>query len=291
MTMRRLAKCARTPRGGVLFPPHDPQRQETLEQVHQSPRLFGVNKSRWTLGLLSQTCPPVQGLSESGVWRRLKKWNLSFRRTRAHITSPDEHYRQKLAYLGRVRQLAAHGECVLLYGDEHTFYRQPLAAQTWHEQGGAGAGQPRCTRSPKSDTKRRSMAALNARTGNARTGRVIWHGGSRSRVGQLCVFLKKLRQAHADERVVLVWDNWPVHLHEKVLECAHEQRIELVFLPTYSPWLNPIEKLWKWLKADVLTAHRHSFSWEQLRHEVEEFLNRFHIPSVDLLRYCGLLAD
>jgi len=95
----------------------------------------------------------------------------------------------------------------------------------------------------------------------------------------------------SQERVVLVWDNWPVHLHPKVLECAHEQGIELVFLPTYSPWLNPIEKLWKWLKADVLTAHRHSHTWDQLRQHVENFLDSFQNPTPHLLTYCGLLAD
>jgi len=238
------------------------------------------------LKLLSQTCLWLQRLSETGVWRRLKRWKMSFRRTRSHITSPDEHYPQKVAYLLRVQELAARGEVVLLYGDEHTFYRQPLAGQMWHEQGGAGAGQPRCIRSLKSDTKRRTIAALNARTGQ-----VIWHGCAKSRIKELCLFLKKLRAAYAEERVVLVWDNWPVHLHQKVLECAHEQSIELVFLPTYSPWRGPIEKLWKWLKADVLTAHRHSCAWEELRQHVEKFLNTFLAPSTPLLRYCGLLQQ
>jgi putative transposase len=225
-------------------------------------------------------------LSESGVWRRLKKWKIRLRRTRSHITSPDEHYREKVALLRRVQELAARGEVVLLYGDEHTYYRQPLAAQVWHEQGGAGKRQPRCVRHTASDTKRRTIAALNAQTGQ-----VHWHGCSKSRLHELCLFLRQLRRAYPQERVVLVWDNWPVHLHEKVLLCASEQQIGLVFLPTYSPWLNPIEKLWKWLKHDVLTVHRNSAHWTQLREEVEQFLDRFNKPSSPLLRYCGLLAD
>ncbi|MBE2197018.1 MAG: transposase, partial [Anaerolinea sp.] len=28
-----------------------------------------------------------------------------------------------------------------------------------------------------------------------------------------------------------------------------------LFLPTYASWLNPIEKLWRWLRADVLYNH------------------------------------
>lgn len=254
--------------------------------MHQSPRLWGVLKSRWSLKLLSLHCPFVSGLSESGVWRRLRQWKLSFRRTRSHITSPDPAYRLKAALLERVQAAAARGELVLLYGDEHTFYRQPLAASVWHQKGGGGKSQPRCTRHTASNTKRRTIAALNVGTGQ-----VHWHGCSRSRIQELCRFLEQLRKAYGEQRVVLVWDNWPVHLHQKVLECASQHGIELVWLPTYAPWLNPIEKMWKWLKDDVLTAHRHSATWTQLREEVEEFLNRFQQPEPQLLRYCGLLAD
>lgn len=237
---------------------------------------------RW-LGLL---CPSLFYLSESGIGRRLKKWKIGRLRTRAHLTSPDEHYREKVALLGRVQAAAARGEMVLLYGDEHTFYRQPLAGQVWHEQGGAGKKQPRYVRHTASDTKRRTIAALDAHTGQ-----VHWHGCSKSRLKELCLFLKQLRAAYGGQRVVLVWDNWPVHLHETVLTCANTHKIELVFLPTYSPWLNPIEKLWRWLKHDVLTAHRYSANWLELRQQVEDFLNRFHNHSPQLLRYCALLTD
>jgi len=188
--------------------------------------------------------------------------------------------------LSYLKAVSRRGELVLLYGDEHTFYRQPLAAQVWHQAGGAGQAQPRCVRHTASNTKRRTIAALDAGTGQ-----IHWHGCSRSRVKELCLFLKKLRTAYGEQRVVLVWDNWPVHYHHKVLECAFEQQIELMWLPTYAPWLNPIEKLWKWLKNDVLTAHRQSDNWIQLRQKVEAFLRRFERPSSELLRYCGLLTD
>lgn len=253
--------------------------------MHQTPLLWGIPKSRWTLPLLSQHCPELAGLSLSGVWRRLTKWKLSWRRSRSHITSPDPAYRIKVAWLERLQAAAKAGEIVLLYGDEHTFYRQPLAGPVWHQQGGAGKTQPRCLRSTRSNTKRRTIAALNVVSGQ-----VSWLGCSRSRVYELCRFLQGLRATYEQERVVLVWDNWPVHWHEKVLECASAQQIELVWLPTYAPWLNPIEKLWKWLQQEVLTVHRHSAAWSQLRQEVETFLNRFQQPAPELLRYCGLLT-
>jgi len=288
--MSKRAKSGPAPQPGALFPPHDsphdPERETTLEQLHQSPRLWNVAQSRWTLRQLSQHCLPLSDLSESGVWRRLRRWKISFRRTRNHITSPDIFYREKVAWMKRVQAAANSGDIVLLYGDEHTFYRQPLAAQAWHPAGGAGKTQPRCVRHTASDTKRRTIAALNAQSGQ-----VHWYGCSRSGIRELCRFLKKLRVAYPKQRVVMIWDNWPIHQHPAVLQYAAEQEIELVWLPTYSPWLNPIEKLWKWLKADVLTAHRNSAKWTVLRQQVELFLDQFQTPSLPLLRYCGLLAD
>jgi hypothetical protein len=59
-------------------------------------------------------------------------------------------------------------------------------------------------------------------------------------------------------------------------------------LPTYSPWLNPIEKLWRWLKQDVLHLHRHADHVPALRALVLDFLAQFQDGSSDLLRYVGL---
>ncbi len=45
------------------------------------------------------------------------------------------------------------------------------------------------------------------------------------------------------QRIYLVLDNWSIHSHPEVLAALqHLPRLELAWLPTYAPWLNPIEK-------------------------------------------------
>ena len=69
-------------------------------------------------------------------------------------------------------------------------------------------------------------------------------------------------------------------------------RIEPVWLPTYAPWLNPIEKLWRWLRQEVLKMQRLGEEWEALRMSVNGFfLDRFASGSDALLRYVGLQGD
>ncbi len=62
------------------------------------------------------------------------------------------------------------------------------------------------------------------------------------------------RRYQEAERISIALDNWPVHFHPFVLEelAKRHSRIELLPLPTYAPWTNPMEKVWGLLAKDVL---------------------------------------
>ena len=64
--------------------------------------------------------------------------------------------------------------------------------------------------------------------------------------------------------------------------------IQAVPLPTYASWLNPIEKLWRFLKQEVLHMHRLANDLTGLRGEIDRFLDQFALGSDQLLRYVGL---
>ena len=59
-------------------------------------------------------------------------------------------------------------------------------------------------------------------------------------------------------RLVVIWDNAPCHIAKVVTAHAEELGIELVFLPGYSPDLNPIERLWDWMREEVTRGHCHA---------------------------------
>ena len=62
-------------------------------------------------------------------------------------------------------------------------------------------------------------------------------------------FLKRLSIKFG--KVVLVVDKASWHRSQKAVEYAEKLRIIIYFLPPYSPELNPIEQLWKWVKLNV----------------------------------------
>ena len=78
------------------------------------------------------------------------------------------------------------------------------------------------------------------------------------------------------------------HHHEEIKALATELGIEIINTPTYAPWTNYIEKLWKLLRDDILRLHRLSDSWTELRKRVDRYLASLFRPNAKLLRYVGL---
>ena len=55
--------------------------------------------------------------------------------------------------------------------------------------------------------------------------------------------------AYVDEKgTVIVMDNASFHSKKRLLFAAQNAGCRLLFLPPYSPELNPIEHFWAWLK-------------------------------------------
>lgn len=68
----------------------------------------------------------------------------------------------------------------------------------------------------------------------------------------VCQLLDKLRERHPDTPISIVLDNARYQRCRLVMTRAIELGIDLVFLPSYSPNLNLIERLWKFVKKKCL---------------------------------------
>lgn len=64
-------------------------------------------------------------------------------------------------------------------------------------------------------------------------------------------FLKRIRKANPNGRILLILDNFKSHHARTVVAYAKRLNIVLVFLPPYSPDLNPIEFIWKDIKRVI----------------------------------------
>ena len=101
-------------------------------------------------------------------------------------------------------------------------------------------------------------------------------------------FLKNVLEQYPDGKTVMILDNARIH-HAKLLQGfleENKERLELVFLPPYSPNLNKIEELWGWMKDSVIN-NVFFHSRQEIRAAVQKFINWVNsVPQKTVDRLC-----
>lgn len=100
-------------------------------------------------------------------------------------------------------------------------------------------------------------------------------------------FLKNVLVKCPEGNIVMILDNAKIH-HAKLLEnfLKENPRLQLEFLPPYSPNLNKIEEFWGWLKDSVINN-----VFFHTREEIQEAVNGFvnwvnTVPEMVIDRLC-----
>ncbi|MDQ0193552.1 transposase [Paenibacillus wynnii] len=106
------------------------------------------------------------------------------------------------------------------------------------------------------------------------TGKVVWQGDEQYTAVTFLSFLQKVVAHYPTGQIAIVLDNARIHHAKLLLPFLEEMngRLELVFLPPYSPQLNLVEGLWKWLKSDVINnVFYHTVA--EIRNNVQQFMD------------------
>jgi transposase len=90
----------------------------------------------------------------------------------------------------------------------------------------------------------------------------------RNRSEDFVSFLRKIREVNPGKRVVIILDNFRTHHARRVKEEAERLNISLVYIPPYSPDLNPIENVWKSVKRAVSEVS--PLNMEELKETIAE---------------------
>ncbi len=251
--------------------------------MQRSPRLYGFTRSRWWLGGLRQVVSWLTPLSLPGVQRLLGRLRIHYKRGRRYLHSPDLDYDVKLAGLAQALALARAEpqRFALLYEDELTYYRRPSVGYNYAP---AGSDRPHAHQGWRSNSYHRIAGSLDVGSGCF----FAWQRHTFERRTLIRYFQALAAHYPHCELIFVALDNWPVHFHPDVLAALAGTRIVLLPLPTYAPWTNPTEKVWRKLYQEVLHLHEFTSDWAGLRTEVTRFLDDLANGSTELLRYVGL---
>lgn len=109
-------------------------------------------------------------------------------------------------------------------------------------------GQQVMISTPKQPKKRYGIGAVDYHSG-----KTVVKLEKHKRREQIAALLEDLLEKHPDKTVYIAWDNVNTHSQGKIEEVLRSAagRLVLMYLPTYSPWLNPIEMLWRHFRREV----------------------------------------
>jgi transposase len=98
----------------------------------------------------------------------------------------------------------------------------------------------------------------------------------------MCELLRKVSALGLKGPITLVLDNAKYQRNDSVKALAQSLSIELLFLPSYSPNLNLIERLWRFLKRDALYGRYHP-TFADFRAALEDTLDKLPTTHKDKL--------
>ena len=266
-------------------------KEQWLEILHQSPATFDELDTachNWTLELLARYVEMYHGvrMQPSALWHLLRRHKINMGRSQWKMTSPDPEYRVKRERVEELKKKAATGqltsddvrlidpgiipilppkEAVVIYFDETDIHLCPdkgKGYQLIHHQQEIST--------PGTDQVKYLLGGVVYPTGEGlyhiyveRAARSLHNqpaAGSydeRKRTMEVENWLAGVCEMFPDQFKFYVWDNATTHTTKMLFPFfeAHPDQIIPVFLPTYSPWLNLIERLWWQMRSDITRNH------------------------------------
>ncbi|EOG9701231.1 IS630 family transposase [Salmonella enterica subsp. enterica serovar Enteritidis] len=233
--------------------------------VQRSPKDFGWLRSRWSTELLVLVINRLFDvtLHRSTLHRYLRQADMVWRRAAPTLKIKDPHYEEKRLVIDQAlaQEQTAHP---VFYQDEVDIDLNPKIGADWMPK-----GQQKRIATPGQNQKHYLAGALHSGTG-----RVHYVSGSSKSSDLFISLLETLRRTYRRAKTItLVADNYIIHKNRKVERWLEENpKFRLLFLPMYSPWLNPIERQWLSLHETITRNHQCRYMWQLLK-QVAQFMN------------------
>jgi putative transposase len=232
--------------------------------LKHSPQYFGWLRTRWSAELLALQVNKIFNIniSISTVYRCLRKAGIVWRRAAPTLKCVDPNYEEKVAMMQTALASTSPAHPVF-YEDEVDIDLNPKIGADWCLK-----GQQKRVVTPGQNQKHYLAGCLHAGTG-----KVHYVSGEKKNSDLFINMLDKLRVTYRRAKTItLLLDNYVIHKSRKVEAwLAANPKFILIFLPTYSPWLNKIELLWLSLHETVTRNHQCRYFW-QLFLNVKKFM-------------------
>lgn len=241
-----------------IFKPE--QEAEIREWAKQEPRQLKKTlqkiKSEWDIEVSSET-----------IKRILKKFYMSWHRMRRDVGGkPDPiEYKEKSAQLTELKRLEDEGEINLYYLDETGFCLIPSVPYGWQDIG------EYLTINSRRSSRLNVLGIMN------RNNHLETYVSSQSINSDVIIACIDAFFPKVDKPTVIVVDQSSIHTSHIILDKIeewNERGITIFKLPCYSPELNLIEILWRFIKYQWIEIDAYK-NWQTFVASVENILREF----------------
>jgi transposase len=273
-------------------------REQWLELLGQAPDQFELLESgakNWTQALMAQYLAAYHQvhITQGAVSTMLKRVGLKWKRAKARVKSPDPLYVIKRQRIESLKEKALNGSltsheathpppgppkpALLVYLDSTDLHWCPDVGQTYTE-----IGQQVKVNTPGYDNPWLALFGSLAFP----SGEGVYSIHEHKRHQELIYHLQLLMNTYPDHFLFVVSDNASAHTTPKVTAFCdeHREQIEMVFLPTYSPHLNLIERLWRVMRHQV-TRNQFFESLDALAQAIVAWFEKYPFH-----KFCSLMG-
>ncbi|MBD2045344.1 IS630 family transposase [Coleofasciculus sp. FACHB-64] len=235
------------------------QKEQIREWVKAEPKnlkkILGQVEREWNIRISKDTLKRV-----------LKEFQMTWKRLKRGVSrSPwDWEYEIKLEKLESLKEQEKRQEIDLRYLDESGFCLTPYLPYGWQEK-----GETILVKSGKS----RRINVLGILNRKNELDWEVYLGKMTSE--RLIRYLDKFSE-RLEKKTVVVMDQSPVHTSDAVMKKLEEwasKNLEIFWLPPYSPELNLIEILWKFMKYEWIEIEAYR-DWKSLVKYVKNVLKK-----------------
>ena len=153
-----------------------------------------------------------------------------------------------ISVLLKILAHARRWQAIIYFEDESAIRLTAMLGTTWAKKGK--------TPIVKVTGKRGSICLTSA---ISPAGRMIFRLEKETiKAKQHIEFLKQVQKNHPNRKIIIIEDGAKPHTAKEVSKFIESQKkkLALYFLPSYSPDLNPDERVWAYLKGFKLKAHQ-----------------------------------
>jgi transposase len=245
-------------------------KDEWLDLLAQSPGDYPELKTaaqNWTQALLLQYLAIYHQIraSQTTLSKALRRVGIRWRRAKRRVHSPDPLYVVKRQRIADLKQLALSGDltseaaahprsdeppkpATLVFLDSTDVHWCPDIGPAY-----VAVGQQLKVNTPGLENPWYALfGSLHFPSGEG-----LYTVHHRKRAPELLEHLQLLIDSDLDRFWFVVLDNASAHATAAIRTFAahHQDRLELVYLPTYSPHLNLIERLWRLMRSQITRNH------------------------------------